>query len=78
MAKVAKAMDPSDLEEPHQEILGVLREEGRCPPRRIMRLTDMPKSTFYYHLNKLLGADYVTQVERGLYELGDDPGEKDE
>jgi len=61
--------------EPENDVLGVLREEGRANPYLLREKTDHGKGTINTALSNLTAAGWVKKVTRGLYEFVDDPRE---
>jgi len=58
-----------------EQILAVMKEEGRATPYLIRERTDIRKEYVSRHLDNLRRAGWVTKVTRGLYEFVDDPRE---
>jgi DNA-binding Lrp family transcriptional regulator len=63
--------EPDDNEE--EQILQVLKDEGRANPLRIREQTDIRKEYVSRKLDNLVRAGWVRRVTRGLYEFVDDP-----
>jgi len=63
--------EPDDDDE--EQILQVLKQEGRANPLRIREQTDIRKEYVSRKLDNLVRAGWVRRVTRGLYEFVDDP-----
>jgi len=63
--------EPDDDEE--EQILQVLKDEGRVNPLRIREQTDLGTGCVSRKLDNLVRAGWVRRVTRGLYEFADDP-----
>ena len=63
--------EPDDDDE--EQILQVLKDEGRANPLRIREQTDIRKEYVSRKLDNLVRAGWVRRVTRGLYEFAADP-----
>jgi len=63
--------EPDDDDE--EQILQVLKDEGRANPPRIREQTNIRKEYVSRKLDNLVRAGWVRRVTRGLYEFADDP-----
>jgi len=68
--------EPDDDDE--EQILQVLKQEGRANPLRIREQTDIRKEYVSRKLDNLVRAGWVRRVTRGLYEFADDPRDTEE
>jgi len=68
--------EPDDDDE--EQILQVLKQEGRANPLRIREQTDIRKEYVSRKLDNLVRAGWVRRVTRGLYEFVDDPRDTEE
>lgn len=65
-------LDPGDLNDTDEGILDMLAE-GRCTPRYIAGELDLQQPYVNQRLKRLVEHDHVERIDRGLYELTDDP-----
>lgn len=65
-------LDEEDLNETDREILGML-QEGRCTPRYLAGELDRQQPYINQRLKRLVEHDHVERIDRGLYEIRDDP-----
>lgn len=65
-----------DLDDLHREIIDVLRE-GRVTPSYLAERTGESRQLMNQRLRDLTMAGYVERIHTGLYELVEDPREKD-
>lgn len=69
--KVEDSIEVVGLNENQQLILDLLQEhQTRMTPKQIISATELKERTVYYHLGKLVSANYLS-VEDGLYALVD-------
>jgi len=72
---VNESYDPDDREE---DVLNVLKEEGRVNPYLVRQRTEYGKGEINTSLKSLSDAGWIRRVCRGLYEFVEDPrGESD-
>jgi predicted transcriptional regulator len=65
-------LDPDDLNDTDEGIIQMLTE-GRCTPRYIAGELDLQQPYVNQRLKRLVEHGHVKRIDRGLYELGDDP-----
>lgn len=65
---------PYSPDEIEQQVLDVLRREGRANPLRIREQTDIRKQYVNNALRQLVKAELVRKVTTGLYEYDGDDG----
>lgn len=65
---------PDDRQE---QVLDVLKDEGRVNPYRVRELTDLRKQYVNDSLQSLVDAGWARKVTQGLYEFVEDPRERD-
>lgn len=71
---VNESYSPSEKEE---HVLTCLKE-GRVTPKLLKEKIDLNDQEVNYALNQLIAAGWVQKVTTGLYELVEDPRERDE
>lgn len=71
---VNEGYSPSEKEE---RVLACLKE-GRVTPKLLKEEVDLNDQQVNYALNQLIAAGWVRKVTTGLYELVEDPRERDE
>lgn len=71
---VNEGYSPSEKEE---HVLACLKE-GRVTPKLLKEEVDLNDQQVNYALNQLIAAGWVRKVTTGLYELVEDPRERDE
>jgi hypothetical protein len=70
-------VDP-DLDDRDEEVLDVMRTEGRANPYLLRQETGIDKGDINTSLNRLASHHFVQKVTRGLYEYtGDDTPDMD-
>lgn len=69
-------LGPDDLNDADQEVLSEL-EEGRVTPRLVADRRGIDRSYVSQRLIRLEEHGHVCELVRGLYELEDDPRDKD-
>lgn len=70
----AQMVDTDDLDNLHWEIIDVMHE-GRATPRYLSKQVGESRQLVSKRVRDLQMAGIVTQIDRGLYELVDDPRE---
>jgi len=70
---VNRDYEPDDEDE--EQVLAVMRAEGRATPLLIREETDIRKEYISRYLDNLRRAGWVRKVTRGLYEFVEDPRE---
>lgn len=71
-----RMVEPEELDELHQKIIGELRQ-GRCTPSYLSEKTDESRQLVSQRLRDLVMAGYVEKIHTGLYELSEDPRDQD-
>lgn len=76
MQKQTEMANPDlELNERDEEILAVLRDEGRVTPYLVRQRTGYDKGDVNTTLAKFARHGWISQVTRGLYEFKEDPRE---
>ena len=65
--------EDNSLSNTEEDVLVVMREEGRANPYLIRQRTGHDKGAVNTALSRLTSAGWVRKVTRGLYEFVDDP-----